>query len=155
MTLGPIELDHLRDHIGITRGPSTAVLIDQARIDAFAETTEDAQWIHTDAERASSTPFGRTIAHGFLTLSFLSHVIDELLVVEGASHALNYGLDRVRFISPVPSGSRLTGTMIITDVRDADQHVDMSARVDLSIDDGQTLCCVAESLTRFQRQRHP
>jgi acyl dehydratase len=84
--------------------------VDQARIDAFAKITEDEQFIHVDPERAAATAFGGTIAHGFLTLSLLSTMAYSALPkIEGAAHGVNYGFDRVRFVRPVPSGSRVRG----------------------------------------------
>ena len=155
MTASPIRLERLADEIGRSRGPSTPVLIDQRRIDLFADATNDPQWIHIDVARARESAWGGTIAHGFLTLSMLSTVMDELVVVEGASHAINYGLNRVRFIAPVRSGSLLAGTVTVTEVRDAEAHVDMTAQVRFHVDEGATLVCVAESLTRYQREGNP
>ena len=86
------------------------MIVDQERIDAFAKVTEDEQFIHVDAERASATAFGGTVAHGFLTLSLLSAMAYSALPrIEGAVHGVNYGFDRVRFVRPVPSGSRVRG----------------------------------------------
>jgi acyl dehydratase len=152
MTTPPIRLEQLSGEIGRTRGPSSPVLIDQERIDTFADATNDPQWIHVDVARASESAWGGTIAHGFLTLSMLSAVMDELVVVEGASHAINYGLNRVRLIAPVRSGSVLTGTVTILQVREAEGHVDMTAKVEFFVDEGASLVCVAESLTRYQRE---
>jgi acyl dehydratase len=85
-------------------------VVDQRRIDAFAEVTEDDQFIHIDPERARATPFGGTVAHGFLTLSLLSAMaFDALPKVEGAAHGVNYGFERVRFVHPVRAGSRVRG----------------------------------------------
>jgi len=90
------------------------VIVDQARIDAFAKVTEDEQFIHVDPERASATAFGGTVAHGFLTLSLLSAMAYGALPrIEGATHGVNYGFDRVRFVRPVPSGSRMRGHFIL------------------------------------------
>jgi acyl dehydratase len=86
------------------------LIVDQSRIDAFAKVTEDEQFIHVDPKRAAETAFGGTIAHGFLTLSLLSIMAYNALPrIEGAAHGVNYGFDRVRFVSPVPSGSRVRG----------------------------------------------
>jgi hypothetical protein len=85
------------------------VLIDQHRIDLFAEATDDHQWIHVDAARAAAGPFGATIAHGFLTLSLLPMLMERALVIEDVRMGVNYGLNRVRFTSPVPVGSHLRG----------------------------------------------
>jgi acyl dehydratase len=93
--------------------------VDQARIDAFAKVTEDEQFIHVDPDRAAETVFGATIAHGFLTLSLLSAMAYSALPrIEGAAHGVNYGFDRVRFVSPVPSGIRVRGHFMLRAVRD-------------------------------------
>lgn len=88
-------------------GASEWFLIDQQRIDAFAEATEDRQWIHTDPERAKESRFGTTIAHGYLLLSLLPKLLAEIFVVTDAEMLVNYGLGKVRFIAPVPSGTKL------------------------------------------------
>lgn len=104
------DLSDIKNHVGDEVGVSSWIRIDQSRIDAFAEATEDRQFIHVDPEAAASTPFGSTIAHGFLSLSLLSRMgADAMLVPEGMQLAINYGLDRVRFLAPVRSGSRVRG----------------------------------------------
>jgi acyl dehydratase len=103
-------LAEIRSRIGDEVGVSNWLTIDQKRIDEFAEATEDRQFIHTDPEKAADTPFGQTIAHGFLSLSMLSQMAsDGMLVPEHVKMAVNYGLDRVRFIAPVKSGKRIRG----------------------------------------------
>ena len=103
-------LDDILAKVGQEVGVSSWLLVDQARIDAFADATEDRQFIHTDPAAAAQTPFGGTIAHGFLTLSLLSRMAPEaMLVPENIKMALNYGLDRVRFLAPVRSGRRVRG----------------------------------------------
>src|SRR5690554_7952443 len=92
---------------GQSLGVSDWLRIEQSRIDQFADATEDHQWIHVDPERAKDSPFGGPIAHGFLTLSLAIPMWTELLEVEGVTTKVNYGLDKVRFISPVPAGSRV------------------------------------------------
>lgn len=100
----------LAGHIGQEVGVSDWILVDQARINAFADATEDWQFIHVDREAAARTPFGGTIAHGFLTLSLLSRMtFDATPVLEGTVMGVNYGLDRVRFLQPTPSGARVRG----------------------------------------------
>ena len=104
------SIDEIRDRVGKEVGVSSWLLVDQARIDAFADATEDRQFIHTDPEAAKQTPFGGTIAHGFLSLSLLSRMgAEAMLVPQGLTMAVNYGLDRVRFLAPVRSGSRVRG----------------------------------------------
>ncbi|MBO6783020.1 MAG: MaoC family dehydratase [Alphaproteobacteria bacterium] len=100
--------DVFLDLVGQELGVSDWVLIDQARIDAFADATNDHQWVHVDVERAArEMPTGSTIAHGFLVLSLLAPLSYEILEVENVAHELNYGLDKVRFTAMVPAGSRI------------------------------------------------
>ena len=99
-----VTLQELPDLVGEDLGVSRTITMSQERINGFAEVTEDRQWIHLDAERAAETPFGGTIAHGFLTQSLASAQIFDVSDVDGAT-VINYGLDKVRFTAPVPSGS--------------------------------------------------
>jgi len=104
------SLAEIRSRIGDEVGLSSWLTIDQHRIDEFAEATEDRQFIHVDPDAAAKTPFGRTIGHGFLTLSMLSRMAaDGMLIPDSIKMAVNYGLDRVRFIAPVKSGKRIRG----------------------------------------------
>ena len=113
------SLDHIRAQIGMEVGVSSWLLVDQQRIDAFAEATEDRQFIHVDPAAAAQTPFGGTIAHGFLSLSLLSRMAAEaMLVPEGVKMAVNYGLDRVRFLAPVKSGTRVRGRFNLDSVEE-------------------------------------
>lgn len=110
-------LDEIRSRVGQEIGVSSWLTVDQARIDAFADATEDRQFIHVDAEAAAQTPFGGTIAHGFLSLSLLSRMgAEAMLIPDGAKMAVNYGLDRVRFLAPVRSGSRVRGRFTLDSV---------------------------------------
>lgn len=113
------SLDDIRARIGTEIGASDWLLVDQQRIDAFADTTEDMQFIHVDPAAAAQTPFGGTIAHGFLSLSLLSRMAaDVMLVPDSTRMAVNYGLDRVRFIAPVRAGSRVRGRFTLDAVDD-------------------------------------
>ena len=104
------SIEAIQSKVGTEVGVSDWIAVDQPRIDAFAEITEDPQFIHIDPEAAAKTPFGGTVAHGFLTLSLLSRMAaDAMLVPDNIKMALNYGLDRVRFIAPVKSGKRIRG----------------------------------------------
>ena len=104
------SLDEIRSRIGQEVGLSSWLTMDQQRINEFADATEDRQFIHTDPEAAARTPFGGTIGHGFLTLSMLSRMAAEaMLIPDNIKMAVNYGLDRVRFIAPVRSGKRIRG----------------------------------------------
>ena len=100
-------LAELATHVGQPLGSSDWVTVDQARIDAFAAATGDHQWIHVDPERAKAGPFGTTIAHGFLTLSLLPLLFDSGFAIADVKMGVNYGLNRVRFVTPVPAGGRL------------------------------------------------
>ena len=112
-------LDEIRSRIGSEVGVSSWITIDQARIDAFADATEDRQFIHVDPEAAARTEFGGTIAHGFLSLSLLSRMgAETMLVPEGMKIAINYGLDRVRFLAPVRSGKRVRGRFTLDSVEE-------------------------------------
>src|SRR5215218_1155894 len=104
------SLDEIRARIGQEVGVSSWLVVDQQRIDAFADATEDRQFIHVDPAAAAQTPFGGTIAHGFLTLSLLSRMgAEAMLIPEGLKMAVNYGFDRVRFLAPVRAGKHVRG----------------------------------------------
>jgi acyl dehydratase len=113
------SIDEILAQVGKEIGVSSWILIDQARIDAFAESTEDRQFIHTDPAAAARTPFGGTIAHGFLTLSLLSRMgAEAMLLPASLKMAVNYGFDRVRFLAPVRSGSRVRGRFTLDSVEE-------------------------------------
>ena len=113
------SLTEIKSRIGEEIGVSSWILIDQRRIDEFAEATEDHQFIHVDPDAAAKTPFGGTIAHGFLSLSLLSRMGSEaMLLPEGMKLAINYGLDRVRFLAPVRSGKRVRGRFTLDSVEE-------------------------------------
>ncbi len=136
--------------VGADLGQSSWHRIDQARVDAFAEATGDHQWIHVDPVRAAQGPFGGTVAHGFLTLSMLPVLLGELQQVPGARLALNYGLNRVRFPTPVPTGGRIRATAVLSAAEPvADNGVQTITRVSVELDGAPKLCCVAEAVTRF------
>jgi acyl dehydratase len=112
-------LDEIRSRTGEEIGVSSWLTVDQARIDAFAEATEDRQFIHTDPAAAALTPFGGTIAHGFLSLSLLSRMAAEaMLIPQGVKMAVNYGFDRVRFLAPVKSGARVRGRFMLDSIEE-------------------------------------
>ncbi len=108
-----LSVTQLRDRVGEEVGVSPWLEIDQARIDLFAEAIDDPQWIHVDPERAKSSPFGTTIAHGFLTLSLLSHLIESTFSFADRRMGVNYGLNKVRFTAPVPTGSRVRARFVL------------------------------------------
>jgi acyl dehydratase len=113
------SLAEIERRVGEEVGVSGWIAIDQPRIDSFADATEDRQFIHVDPDAAKFTPFGRTIAHGFLSLSLLSRMgAEAMLVPEGLKMAVNYGLDRVRFLAPVKSGKRVRGRFVLQSVEE-------------------------------------
>ena len=112
-------LDEIRARVGQEVGVSGWIEVDQARIDAFAEVTEDRQFIHVDPAAAAQTPFGGTVAHGFLTLSLLSRMAaDAMLVPEGTRMGVNYGFEKVRFLAPVRSGRRVRGRFTLSSLEE-------------------------------------
>ncbi|GAA1298479.1 MaoC family dehydratase [Pseudonocardia xinjiangensis] len=123
--------------------------ITQDRVDTFADATDDHQWIHVDAERARTGPFGTTIAHGYLTLSLIIPLFGELLEIRGTSMSVNYGLEKVRFPSPVPVGSRirLHGTVDSVD-EVGGNGVQMALTFTIEIDGSTKPACVAQALFR-------
>lgn len=123
--------------------------IDQARIQAFADATEDWQWIHLDAERAASGPFGATIAHGYLTLSLLPRLTAGLLQVDGTAMVVNYGMDKVRFLQPVTAGSRVRASTEITAADSGQQGWRVSMRTTVEIEGSERPALVAETVALF------
>jgi acyl dehydratase len=113
------SLDEIAAKVGTEIGVSDWLLIEQAAINAFADVTQDHQFIHTDPEAAAQTPFGGTVAHGFLTLSLLSRMAaDVMLVPDGVKMGVNYGFERVRFIAPVRSGKRVRGRFVLARIEE-------------------------------------
>jgi len=124
--------------------------ITQARVNQFAESTGDHQWIHVDVERAKAGPFGAPIAHGFLTLSLLPAFFDTALDIRGARMGVNYGLNRVRFPSPVAVGSRLRGRMTLQAAEPIDREgLQLTWLVVVEREGGEKPACVAESMARL------
>ncbi|MEQ3552007.1 MaoC family dehydratase [Pseudonocardia nematodicida] len=141
-------VDELRAAKGTEIGTSDWITVEQDRIDGFADATDDHQWIHVDPERARGGPFGTTIAHGFLTLSLLPVLLKGVYRIEGTRMGVNYGLDKVRFPSPVPVGSRVRGRVEIVDVADVTGGVHVSTKITVEIEGSEKPAVVAEWLTR-------
>ncbi|MBV8256756.1 MAG: MaoC family dehydratase [Actinobacteria bacterium] len=138
--------------VGDEFGPSSWVDVPQERIQAFADATGDHQWIHVDPERAAAGPFGTTIAHGYLTLSLLPSMSYEVVPrEEGGGMAINYGLNKVRFPAPVPSGSRVRGRFRVEsiDVEEWGHQATMTATIER--EGGDKPVCVAELVFRYYR----
>lgn len=140
----------LGELVGQEVGVSEWIEVSQERIQSFAEATEDRQWIHTDPERAArESPFKTTIAHGFLTLSLLSEMGRTAVAVGGVRMGLNYGLNRVRFMSPVPAGSRVRGRFTLAEAEDIEGGVQAAWKVTVEREGGERPCCVAQWLVRY------
>lgn len=138
----------LRAAVDQELGPSDWVEITQSRIDRFGEATDDFQWIHVDPVRAEAGPFGKTIAHGYLTLSLVPSLVRGYYKVEDALMTVNYGLDRVRFVSPVPVGSRIRGRSVIVEVADAKDAVQVTLRTTIEIEGSERPAAVVDGVTR-------
>jgi acyl dehydratase len=146
-----LSFEELGERSGIPLGVTDWIEVSQGDIDSFARTTRDTQWIHVDPDRAAEGPFGRTIAHGYLTLSYASHFLEELLHVDGTTNVVNYGVNRVRFPVPVPSGARLRarGELLDVESKGSARHARIS--ITIEIEDGDRPACVAEVLVRYSR----
>lgn len=135
--------------VGQELGVSEWMTIDQDRINQFAECTGDLQWIHVDAERAAAGPFGTTIAHGFLTLSLLPVLTARAYKIDGGRMGINYGLEKVRFPSPVPVDSRIRATFVLKEYKKLpDDGVQLTVQATIEREGGDKPVCVAESVVR-------
>ena len=134
---------------GTQLGPTDWLVIDQARVDGFAEVTEDRQWIHVDVERAKSGPFSGTIAHGYLTMSLVNHFLPQLIEVRGFTHAVNVGADRLRFLNPVRVGARIRGRGEIVGVEEIKGAVQSVVRVTVEIEGEDKPACVVDTISRY------
>jgi acyl dehydratase len=140
--------DRLQALIGERRGPGDWLLVDQARVDAFADATEDHQWIHVDEERARTGPFGQTIAHGYLSVSLLPHLAGALMPpLEGFQGGINYGSNRVRFPTPLPVATRVRAFSTLTDVAEHPLGVMITQKVEVEGEGLAKPVCVAETLS--------
>ena len=142
-------IDELKARAGEDLGVSDWHVVTQAEIDSFAEATGDHQWIHVDPEHARDTPFGGTIAHGYYTLSLGSRFIADLLRVDGMAMIINYGLNKVRFPSPLPVGDRVRMRLRLAAVDDVAGGAQLTSELTFERDGGDKPVCVAESLSRF------
>ncbi|MFF7329575.1 MaoC family dehydratase [Streptomyces sp. NPDC090306] len=141
-------LDEITALAGTDLGRTDWLEITQDRVDTFAEATGDHQWIHTDPERAATGPFGGTIAHGYLTLSLIIPLFNQLLAVEGISMSVNYGLDKVRFPHPVKVGARIRLHGTVDSVEDVRGGVEMRLAFTVEIEDSDKPACAARAIYR-------
>jgi len=144
-------IDELKSLIGQEVAASDWFEVTQSRINDFADATEDHQWIHIDVERAKTdSPFHSTIAHGFLSLSLLPHLAAQALKVQGDfKMGINYGLNRLRFVSPVPAGSRIRARFTLQSVEDVAGGIQLTWSVLCETEGGQKPALVAEWLVRY------
>jgi acyl dehydratase len=146
-----LSVESLRSRVGDEVAVSDWLEVTQAHIDEFAEATGDRQWIHVDPERAArESPYGRTIAHGFLTLSLLAHLYQETITVTGLSMGINYGFNRVRFTGPVPSGARIRAHFRLAALDEIPKGVQMTWDVSVECEGADKPVLVAEWLNRRQ-----
>lgn len=142
--------DALLDAVDTDLGATDWLEITQERVDRFAEATGDQQWIHVDPERAArESPYGGTIAHGYLTLALTNWFLPRLIEVRGISMGVNYGADRLRFPAPVPVGSRVRGRARITDAREVTGGVQTTITIEVEVEGGDRPACVVESVSRW------
>jgi acyl dehydratase len=140
------SLEELSDVVGEDLGPSDWLEVTQERVDAFADATGDHQWIHVDVDRASKGPFGGTIAHGYLTLSLIPRFAPELFEIYTPGARLNYGVNKVRFPSPVRVGSRIRAAARIVEVSDVPAGRQLLTRYTVEIEGEPKPACVAETV---------
>jgi acyl dehydratase len=144
------SIHRLKDLVGQKIGPTDWFTVTQERIGQFAETTEDRQWIHLDRERAQrESPYGTTIAHGFLTLSLLSHLMKQAIQVRGVRMGVNYGLNRVRFPAAVRSGARIRARVALNSVKDFPGGSQAIFAFTVECQGSDKPCCVAEWIVRY------
>ena len=134
---------------GAELGPTDWLEVTQDRVNLFADATDDHQWIHVDPERAANGPFGGTIAHGLLTLSLLPHFTSQMYTVDNIAMAINYGYNKVRFITPVRVGAKIRARVQIAKVAQLDGAVQATVTVTVEIDGSDKPAAVAESIVRF------
>jgi acyl dehydratase len=142
------NLSSMQQRVGQELAVGDWVTVDQPMIDKFAEATGDHQWIHIDVERAKKGPFGTTIAHGFLTLSLLPRLAESAIKIDDVRMGVNYGLNRVRFPAPVPSGSRIRAHMKLLSYEPIDGGAQLVMEVTMEREGGDKPVCVAESVSR-------
>ena len=141
--------DEVRAHLGRHLGHSEWITVEQDRVNLFADATGDHQWIHVDVDRASSGPFGAPIAHGYLTLSLSNYFLPQIVEVQGFSAGVNYGVDKVRFPSPVKVGSRVRAGAELTAVSEVTGGLQTTIVITIEVEGSPKPACVIESLSRW------
>lgn len=149
MTLIVAKPQDLLGMVGTKVGPTDWVRVDQDRVNQFADCTGDHQWIHVDVERAKAGPFGGTIAHGYLTMSMINLFLPQLMEVQGFAHAVNVGLDRLRFLAPVITGSRIRATSEVVSAEEVKGGIQSIVRVTIEIEGSDKPALVADTISRY------
>jgi len=149
MSTATLDMAGLRQATGRHLGYTDWQEMTQERVNQFADATDDHQFIHVDVERAKQTPFGGTIAHGYLTLSLMAPVMGQLLNVSDVKMGLNYGLDKVRFPAPLPVGSRWRGGAEIVEVSEVPGGLQVKVKGTIEVEGADKPACVAECLVRL------
>jgi acyl dehydratase len=139
----------LKGAVGKHLGYSEWLTMEQDRVNQFADATQDHQWIHVDVERAKSGPFGATIAHGYLTLSLVSHFLPQIMEVRGFEMAVNYGMNKVRFPAAVKVGSRIRGGADVVSVEESKGGILSVVRVTVEIEGEERPACIAETMSLY------
>ncbi|KRE35888.1 enoyl-CoA hydratase [Janibacter sp. Soil728] len=146
----PTSVQDLKDLVGVELGPTEWHVVDQTKIDGFADITGDHQWIHVDPAKAADSPFGSTIAHGLYSLSRTPAFFEELMAFDGFTHSLNYGYDRIRFIHPLPVDSRIRMRAEVTQVEETSPgQVNVVTKLTVEADGIDKPIVVANSIGRF------
>lgn len=143
------DLSELVAAQGSELGPTDWLEVTQERVNVFADATDDHQWIHIDAEKAANGPFGGTIAHGLLTLALVPHFSHQLYAVKGISLAVNYGYDKVRFITPVKVGSNIRARGVLTAVKELEGAAQATTTVTIEIEGADKPAAVVEQIIRY------
>lgn len=143
------DISDLTSAVGTTIGVSDWMTVTQERIDQFSEATGDHQWIHTDPVRAATGPFGSTVAHGFLTLSLIPVLAQQIYRVDGVSAAVNYGTDKVRFPQPVPVDARLRARAELVESRTVKLGTLVTVRFTIELEGSAKPACIVEALTVY------
>lgn len=149
MTLIVEKPQDLLGMVGAKMGPTGWISVEQDRVDTFADCTGDHQWIHVDVERAKSGPFGGTIAHGYLTLSMVNLFLPELVEVRSFAHAVNVGLDKLRFLAPVVVGSRIRAVSEIESAEEIKGAIQAVVRVTIEIEGNEKPALIADTISRY------
>ncbi|MBY8861744.1 MaoC family dehydratase [Nocardia sp. CA2R105] len=143
------NLEEFTAAVGTEIGVSDWMTIDQQRVDTFADATGDHQWIHVDPEKAAKGPFGGPIAHGFLTLSLSVPLMNQATTVGGIRMGINYGLNKVRFITPVPVGGRIRARVTLDSVREIPGGIQAERTVTIELEGADKPACIAQSIARY------